>query len=433
MRIRRPEWKDAQTVAAELRAWFGRETEGIDLTGISAAVRDRGDEALRELTCRYDAGGVRPADLELSVSRAEADVALEKCAPDVRAALEIAVTNVHQVAEAQIGPAGSTVELEQGQTVTVGEVAVRAAGIYAPGGRAAYPSSVVMGCVTARAAGVGRVVLVSPPGPDGRMHPVTLAAAALCEVDEIYAVGGAQAIFALARGTETVTPVDVIAGPGNAWVQAAKREVFGEVGIDSLAGPSDLTIVLDGTVDPYWAALDLCAQAEHGAESPLVAIATEPGVLDRLEAEVDRITAENRGVNDCRLALIEVPDAEQAVALADAIAPEHLQLMDAASAGLERKVSTAGCVFLGPFSGTAFGDYVAGSNHVLPTDGTGRFFGPLSPGTFRRPTARVSFDARSAARLAGPLAALALSEGLPIHGLSATVRAGIDQATEEQQ
>lgn len=423
MRSRRLEWTGAETVAAEIRAWFGREAEGIDLTEISKAVTERGDDALRELTARFDATGVSAGDVELTVSRQAAERALAGCDPEIRAALEVAIANVGRVAAAQLQDADRTVELPEGQTVTVGEVPVRSAGIYAPGGRAAYPSTVVMGCVTARTAGVERIVLVSPPGPDGSLNPTTLAAAALCEVDEIHPVGGAQAVFALARGTSTIRPVDVIAGPGNAWVQAAKRDVFGEVGIDSLAGPSDLTVVLDGEVNPEWAALDLCAQAEHGAESPLVAIAIGPDVLEHLEAGIARIMAANPGVNECRLALVEAPDAAAAIELADRIAPEHLQLMDAGSAALAERVRTAGCVFVGPYSGTAFGDYVAGSNHVLPTDGTGRFFGPLSPATFRRPTAKVSLDAGSAARLAGPLAAIAESEGLPVHGLSATARA----------
>lgn len=433
MRTRQFRWTTAGPVAAGIREWFGREAAEVDLGPISAAVASGGDDALRDLTSRFDATGVPAAKLQLAVPLAEAEDALGASAAGIREALGIAIANVRRVAEAQLGFVEDTVHLPQGQTVTVGSVPVGSAAVYAPGGRAAYPSTVVMGCVTARTAGVGRVVLVSPPGPDGRINPTTLAAAALCEVDEIFAVGGAQAVFALARGTASIRPVDVIAGPGNAWVQAAKREVFGEVGIDSLAGPSDLTVILDGGVDIGWAALDLCAQAEHGAESPLVAIATGPGVLEGLIDEVERVAGEHRSVNECRLALVEAPDAEAAIELANAIAPEHLQLMDSGSAGLADRVRTAGCVFTGPFSGTAFGDYVAGSNHVLPTDGTGRFFGPLSPATFRRPVARVSLDAGSAGTLAGPLAALAETEGLPVHGLSATVRAGTAGRIEEKR
>lgn len=422
MKTRRLEWAAPDQLAGEIRDYLFDEARNVDVSGIAAEVEARGDAALLELTRKFDAPEAEV--LSLKVGQEKVLEALEALDPAVREALEIAIRNVRQVAEAQLGPGDRTVTLPEGHTVTVGEVPVKAAGIYAPGGRASYPSTVVMGCVAARVAGVERVVLVAPPGPDGNIDPATLAAAALCEVDEIYAVGGAQAVFALARGTETISPVDVIAGPGNAWVQAAKREVFGEVAIDSLAGPSDLTVVLDGETNLRWAALDLCAQAEHGEESPLVAIATSPGVIERLEVEVDAVAAGQPTVNDCRLALIVAPSAAEAIELVNLIAPEHLELMGQDSAALAGEVRTAGCVFAGPTSGTAFGDYIAGSNHVLPTDGTGRIFGPLSPATFRRGTARVSLDAESARSLAGPLDALARAEGLPVHGLSATARAG---------
>jgi histidinol dehydrogenase len=420
VKSRRFDWTAPDRLSGEIRDYLHHEARTVDVSGIAAEVAERGDAALLELTARFDAP--EAGGLSLRVGQNQALSALEALDSEVRNALEMAVANVRQVAEAQLGPDEKTVALPQGHTVTVGEVPVGAAGIYAPGGRASYPSTVVMGCVTARVAGVDRVTLVSPPGPEGRIDPTTLAAAALCEVDEIFAVGGAQAIFALARGTATIRPVDVIAGPGNAWVQAAKREVFGEVAIDSLAGPSDLTVVVDSRTNLRWAALDLCAQAEHGEESPLLAIATEPGVIEELQAEVDAAAAENPTVNDCRLALVEAPSAVEAIALVNLLAPEHLELMSADSVALARAVRTAGCVFTGQEAGTAFGDYLAGSNHVLPTDGTGRIFGPLSPATFRRATARVSLDAESAQRLAGPLDALARAEGLPVHGLSATVR-----------
>ncbi len=418
---RRFEWAAPDRLIHEIREYLSHEARSVDVSGIAAEVAERGDAALLDLTAKFDAPEAEA--LNLRVGRREARTALENLDPPVRDALEIAVANVRAVAEAQLGGGEKVVTLPQGQTVTVGDIPVAAAGIYAPGGRASYPSTVVMGCVTARVAGVERVVLVAPPGPDGRIDATTLAAAALCEVDEIYAVGGAQAIFALARGTETIKPVDVIAGPGNAWVQAAKRDVFGEVAIDSLAGPSDLTVVVNGETNLRWAALDLCAQAEHGEESPLAAIATEPGVIEKLEVEIEAAAAGHPSVKNCRLALVEAPSALEAVALVNLIAPEHLQLMGEDSIQLAGAVRTAGCVFVGEETGTAFGDYVAGSNHVLPTDGTGRIFGPLSPATFRRATARVSLDANSVRNLAGPLEALAEAEGLPVHGLSATVRA----------
>ncbi|MCB0827873.1 MAG: histidinol dehydrogenase [Solirubrobacterales bacterium] len=421
MIIRRFTWAEPAELAAGLRQWFGEAGREVDVGPIEAEVAAGGDAALMRLTARFDATEAAPPELRVDLSQAESS--LEAADDDVVAALRIAIENVRSVARAQVDDAETVLELAQGQVVTTGQVPVGSAGIYAPGGRAAYPSSVVMGCVTARAAGVERVVLVSPPGPDGRIDPTTLAAAALCEVDEIYAVGGAQAVFALARGTESIEPVDVIAGPGNDWVQEAKRRVFGEVGIDSPAGPSDLMVVIDAETELGLVALDLCAQSEHGSESPLVAVGPDRASLDRLAAEVESVAGREPTVNQCRLALVAAPGAEAAVELANAFAPEHLQLMDPGSAALAATVRTAGCVFTGAESGTAYGDYLAGSNHVLPTGGAGRIFGPLSPATFRRNTARVSLGVQAAASLAGPLEALARAEGLPVHGLSARARA----------
>jgi histidinol dehydrogenase len=420
VRVRRLQWAAPEELSAGIREWFRDSGTEVDVSAIAAAVAEGGDAALLRLTAEFDATEKAPD--RIAVDLDEADDALDALDEEVAAALRTAIENVKLVAAAQLGDEPKVVELPQGQTVTVGEVPVKAAGIYAPGGRASYPSTVVMGCITARVAGVKRLVLVAPPGPDGRINPTTLAAASLCGVDEIYAVGGAQAIFALARGTESIEPVDVIAGPGNDWVQAAKKAVFGEVGIDSLAGPSDLMVILDETVDPGLAALDLCAQAEHGSESPLLAVGSSDEVLNRLEAEVERVAAVETSVQDCRLAMVVAPGSEQAVDLANAFAPEHLQLMDDGSSLLAGRITTAGCVFTGQMSATAFGDYIAGSNHILPTDGTGRIFGPLSPVTFRRRTAQVSLDAAAARELAGPLDALARAEGLPVHGKSATAR-----------
>lgn len=427
MKVRRLQWAAPQDLAGSVREWFAAAREPVDVSEIEAEVAAGGDQALLDLTRRFDA--TEAQDLRLDVSLDQAAAALQQVGPEVVQALEIAISNVGQVAQAQLN-GQQRVELPQGQVITVGEAPVTAAGIYAPGGRASYPSSVIMGCVTARVAEVDRVVLATPPGPDGRVNPVTLAAASLCEVDEIFAIGGAQAIFALARGTETVQPVDVIAGPGNAWVQAAKKAVFGEVAIDSPAGPSDLTVVFDRETDLDLVALDLCAQAEHGAESPLTAVAVNGGGLDSLEARVKELGADQPSVMDCRLALIEAPSPQAAIDLANEIAPEHLQLMDEGSAALAGGVRTAGCVFTGPEAATAFGDYIAGSNHILPTDGTGKSFGPVSPATFRRSTARVSLTSRSAGLLADPLNVLAKAEGLPVHGLSAMARKENEQNSD---
>lgn len=420
MRVRRFRWQGAAQTAAAVRAWGTETAPRVDVEPIECQVREQGDAALRELTARFDATERAPDSLR--VAPEEIEGAFEALEPELRESLELAAANVRAVAEAQIDDAPVERNLPQGQSVTLREVPVGAAAIYAPGGRAAYPSSVLMGAIPARVAGVERVALASPPGRDGSLNPVTLAAAALCEVDEVHAIGGAQAIFALAHGTETVDPVDAIAGPGNAWVREAKRAVYGTVAIDSLAGPSELMVVTGPQTDPEWAALDLCAQAEHGAEGPLVATAESDEALERLEEAVERAAAERPGVGDAPLALVLPPGFVEAVDLANAFAPEHLQLFDADAAALADRVTTAGCVFAGPYSATAFGDYVAGSNHVLPTGGAGRFSGPLGPGVFRRKIATVEVPEGAAAKLAPHVKALAEAEGFPVHGESAMIR-----------
>ncbi len=419
MRSRRFEWGGATDTAASLRAWAVESAEPVDVGPIEREVRAGGDAAVLSLTARFDAPEAPPASLR--VPGAEAREALAGLDPELRAALELAAANVGVVAEAQ-GAAERRLELPQGQVVSVRSVPVGAAGIYAPGGRAAYPSSVLMCAIPARAAGVERIALASPPGPDGRPHPLVLAAAALCGVEEIYAMGGAQAIFALAHGTETIDPVDVVAGPGNAWVREAKRAVSGTVGINSLAGPSELMVVAGHDTDPAWAALDLCAQAEHGAESPLVAAAVEEHVLDAIAAAAEEAAGSRPSVADAALALVRVPDAEAAIDLANAYAPEHLELLEEDASLLAPRVTTAGCVFVGRHGATAFGDYVAGSNHVLPTGGAGRFSGPLGPATFRRTISTVEIGSAAPEALAPAANVIARAEGFPVHGESAMIR-----------
>ena len=413
-------WESANETAAAVRAWAGASVAPIDVSPIEREVREGGDGAVLCMTARFDA--TEQAPTALRVEAGAAAEALAALAPGLRESLELAAANVRTVAEAQISAGAQRVELPQGQAVTVREVPVSAAGLYAPGGRAAYPSSVLMCAIPARAAGVERVALASPPGPDGKVNPLVLAAAELCGVDEIYAMGGAQAIFALAHGTETIAAVDVIAGPGNAWVREAKRAVSGQVGIDSLAGPSELMLVAGDGTDPEWAALDLCAQAEHGAEGPLVAVAVEEAVLEAVAAATERLAAERPGIGDAPLALVQVPDLSDAIDLANAFAPEHLELFEEDAALLADRVTTAGCVFAGRFGATAFGDYVAGSNHVLPTGGAGHFSGPLGPNVFRRKIATVEVPPGAAAKLAPHVDVLARAEGFPVHGESAMIR-----------
>jgi len=418
MRTRRFEWEGAAATATSLRAWAAETAPEVDVGPIEREVREGGDEAVLRLTERFDAPGVTLDSLR--VDRGEAATALAELDPELRTAMEAASANIRRVAEAQIGEE-RTVELAAGQSVKLREVPVGAAGIYAPGGRAAYPSSVLMCAIPTQVAGVERIALASPPGPDGRLNPLVLAAAALCGVEEIYAMGGAQAIFALAYGTETIDPVDVIAGPGNAWVREAKRAVYGTVGIDSLAGPSELMLIAGHDTDPEWAALDLCAQAEHGPESPLVAVAVEDAVLDAIVAETEAAAASRPSVADAPLALVRVAETEAAIELANAYAPEHLELLETDAALLADRVTTAGCVFVGRHGATAFGDYLAGSNHVLPTGGAGRYAGPLGPGAFRRRISNVEIDG-AAAELAPHVNVLASAEGFPVHGESAMIR-----------
>jgi histidinol dehydrogenase len=419
VKVQRFDWVGAAVTAAAVRSWSAEGEPPVEVESIGALVREGGDAALLALTKRYDAPDAQMESVRVDPN--EASVALDALDPELRAALETAAVNIRAVAEAQLREE-RTVELPQGHSVRLREVPVGAAGLYAPGGRAAYPSSVLMTVLPARAAGVGRIALATPPGPDGRVHPVTLAAAALCGIEEIYAVGGAQAIFALAYGTETITPVDVVAGPGNSWVQEAKRSVYGTVGIDSLAGPSELMIIAGHDTEAEWAALDLCAQAEHG-EGALVVAAVELHVLDAVEEATAKLAELRPGVSgSAPLALVHVPDSSDAVDLCNAFAPEHLEIFEEDASVLAGQITTAGCVFAGRYGATAFGDYAAGSNHVLPTGGSGRFTGPLGPGAFRRRITTVEIGPVAAAALAPSVDAIARAEGFPVHGESAMIR-----------
>jgi histidinol dehydrogenase len=420
MRTRRFEWGGAAETATAIRAWVAESAVPVDVAPIEREVIELGDEAVLSMTARFDATEIAPE--RLRVDPALAAAALAALDPRLRAALDVTAANVRAVAEAQMAEPRKVVKLPQGQTVTVRWVPVGAAGIYTPGGRAAYPSSVLMCAIPAQAAGLERIALASPPGPEGQLHPLVLAAAALCGIEEIYAMGGAQAIFALAHGTESVAPVDVIAGPGNEWVREAKRSVYGTVGIDSLAGPSELMLIAGHDTNPEWAALDLCAQAEHGADSPLVLVAVEEHVLDAVAAATESAAAARPGVADAPFALLAVPDLSDAADLANAFAPEHLQLFEEDAALLAERITAAGCVFAGRFAATAFGDYVAGSNHVLPTGGAGRFTGSLGPSAFCRRISTVEISSAAAAELAPHADALARAEGFPVHGESAMIR-----------
>jgi histidinol dehydrogenase len=423
MRIERIDWDgaDAAGLAARLRQLTPPLTEvSREVAEIIAAVADGGDEAVRELSMRFDEAPPESARVDPGLVAA-APALLD---PAVREAMRVAAGNISRVAAAQAEAAlrPVAVELGEGQSITLETSPVRAAAVYAPGGRAAYPSSVLMGAIPARAAGVARLAVASPPGASGRPADAVLAACAIAEVDEVYAIGGAQAIAALALGTEAIPAVDVIAGPGNRYVTEAKRALNGRVGIDGIAGPSELLVVAGGTANPEHVALDLCAQAEHGADSPLVVISQDPALLDRVAELVEACAAERPSVADAALALVTAPGLELSLSLADAYAPEHLELAFEGADELTARGRVAGCVFVGSAGATAFGDYAVGSNHVLPTGGAARFGGPLGPGAFMRRTAVVRAGSATAAQLAPHVAALAAAEGFPVHGESALAR-----------
>ncbi len=371
-------------------------------------VRRHGDAALERYRRELDAGGGDPGPLR--VPPRELSAALSGVDADVRAALELAVENVRAVAEAGLD-AEREVVLPQGQCVALREVPVARAAVYVPGGRAPYPSTVIMGAVTARAAGVREVVVCTPSD-----DPLVLAACALAGVEEVYRMGGAHAIAALAHGTETIPQVDVIVGPGNLYVQEAKLVVRGEVGIDGFAGPSDLLVVLDGAAGARLAALDLRAQAEHGVDSLVVAVAPDDAALDALAAELEGAPEAGTAV------LVQAADLDAALALAEAFAPEHLELIGAGAEALAPRVTRAGCLFVGVGAATAFGDYLAGSNHVLPTDGAARYASGLSARTFRRRMAEVRVPPQAAAALAPHGVALAGAEGFDAHAESMSAR-----------
>jgi histidinol dehydrogenase len=411
---------DPATLAAELRELVPPPDTVQDQVGeIIARVRASGDDALRFYTRELDTGGTTPSALR--VPDAELDTAAERLDDELRAALRLAIGNVMRVAEAALVPE-QTVSFD-GHEVKLREVAVDRGAVYVPGGRAPYPSTVVMGVVAARVAGVKEIAVCAPPGRDGEVNTAVLGACRLAGASVVYRMGGAQAIAALAYGSETVTPVDVIVGPGNLYVQEAKRQVFGRVGIDGFAGPSDLLLIADddsGHPDPQVLALDLLAQAEHGAGSLVVAISDSGELLDAL---AERIEAESgrRAEEQALIRLVQVSELEQALAIAETFAPEHLQLAGSGAEALADKVRHAGCVLVGIDSGTAFGDYVAGSNHVLPTNAAARFASALSPQHFRRRISEVRIG-DGAALLARTAAPLARAEGFELHAQSMEAR-----------
>jgi histidinol dehydrogenase len=390
---------------------------------VIAEVRLRGDDALRELVLRFD--GARLDGLE--VPRAACERALAELPDDVRAALAQAATSIETFHRAQLpGP----LEIEPRPGLKLGRRAdpLRRVGVYAPGGRAAYPSSVLMGVVPARVAGVEEIVVCSPPGPDGLPPQSVLAACALAGADRVFAVGGAGAVAALALGTATIPRVEKIVGPGNAFVTEAKRQLTGIVAIDSPAGPSEVLVIADDAADATLVAVELLAQAEHDPDAAAVLVATTEALCDEVEREVARLLTTQpradtiRAALAARGALLYAADLERAVAFSETYAPEHLLIMTRDPRALLPELRAAGTIFLGAASSVAFGDYITGANHVLPTAGLARAYSGLSILDFLRWTTYQELSPAAAADLAGPTALLATVEGLPAHALAASLR-----------
>jgi histidinol dehydrogenase len=391
---------------------------------IVAAVRARGDEALLEYTARFDGYRCEAAGLRIGEAdwRAERDVA-----EDVRAALAYAAARIERYHK-EAAPRAWRITDEHGSVLGQEIRPLDRVGIYVPGGRAVYPSTVLMTAIPARVAGVREIVLVTPPAPDGSVSPVVLAAARIAGVTEAYRVGGAQAIAALAYGTATIRPVDKIVGPGNIYVALAKRRVFGQVGIDMVAGPSEVVVVADRSATAAWIAADLLAQAEHDPMARAILITDSAALIDAVAAAVAEqlgglprraIARESLEANG---ALVLAADLSQAVEIANRLAPEHLGLHVSDPERLLPAVRHAGAIFLGHWSPEAVGDYVAGPNHVLPTAGTARFSSPLGTEDFVKRSSVIGYSDRGLAAALGAIRALTRAEGLDAHGASAAIR-----------
>ena len=430
MRLQRLDLHDLERLggpadaAAHVRSLVaGGASVAREVAEIVEAVRTGGDEALMRFTRELDTRGAEPRPL--CVPAQELDEAIRMLPLELVAGLQVAIANVALVAEAGVGHE-QRVELPQGHRVLLREVPVAAAAVYVPGARAAYASTVVMGVVTARSAGVLDVAVCSPPGTDGQIDPAILGTCRLCGVERVYRMGGAHAIAALAHGTATVDPVDVIVGPGNLYVQEAKHQLSATVGIDGFAGPSDLLVALGAGADERelrLAALDMLAQGEHGDGSLVAAVSPDPAVCDALAASLQTLVLERPTVGEAQFAIVAVATAREALTFANAFAAEHLQLIGADMEALAPAVRAAGCLFVGVESATAFGDYVAGSNHVLPTGAAARFASSLSPRHFRRRMAEVRIG-EAAGKLAAAGAPIARAEGFEVHAESMEARVG---------
>jgi histidinol dehydrogenase len=388
-------------------------------------VRTEGDAAVLDYTRRFDKLDVGTL-AELELPRSELRHALDRLPAVQRAALEAAAQRVTSYHERQKLESWSFTEADGtrlGQKVT----ALDRVGLYVPGGKAAYPSSVLMNALPAKVAGVGELIMVVPT-PRGEKNALVLAAACLSGVDRVFTLGGAQAVAALAYGTQTIPQVDKIVGPGNAYVAAAKRRVFGTVGIDMVAGPSEVLIIADASANPDWVAIDLFAQAEHDELAQSILLSPDAGFIARVAASIERLlpTMPRREVIAASLqgrgALIQVADLDEACTLANRIAPEHLELAVADPSSLVEKIRHAGAIFIGHYASESLGDYCAGPNHVLPTSGSARFSSPLGVYDFQKRTSLIKVSKAGAQKLGRIAATLAHGEGLPAHAKSAELR-----------
>ncbi|MBL1321832.1 MAG: histidinol dehydrogenase [Methylophaga sp.] len=410
-----------------LLAWEAvSDTTVITTVGdILAAVKEKGDAAVVEYSRRFDrVKAATLADLEIPLSQAQA--ALERIPSEQRQALQQAADRVRSYHEHQKQDSWSYTEADGtvlGQQIT----AIERAGLYVPGGKAAYPSSVLMNAIPAKVAGVDELIMVVPT-PDGEVNDLVLAAAAIAEVDRIFAIGGAQAIAALAYGTETIPQVDKIVGPGNIYVATAKAMVFGTVGIDMIAGPSEILVICDGKTDPEWIAMDLFSQAEHDEDAQSILISPDEEFLQQVNDAIERLlpTMERKEIINTSLtergAFILVKDLDEAVEVSNFIAPEHLELSVAEPMTMSKKIRHAGAIFMGRYTAEAIGDYCAGPNHVLPTSRTARFSSPLGVYDFQKRSSLIQVSERGAQSLGKIASILARGESLTAHARSAEYR-----------
>ena len=416
---------DAQLAA--LTALEAAQDENVDraVAEILADVRKRGDAAVLEYTARFDRMSANSV-AELEIPQVELAAALERLPSERREALEQAAERVRRYHERQCAESWSYVEPDGtvlGQQITP----LDRAGLYVPGGKAAYPSSVLMNALPAKVAGVRELIMVVPT-PGGERNELVLAAAAIAGVDRVFAIGGAQAVGALAYGTATIPQVDKVVGPGNAYVAAAKRRVFGVVGIDMVAGPSEILVICDGETDPDWIAMDMFSQAEHDEVAQAILISPSAEFIDRVAASIDRQLADmpRRDVIATSLAnrgaLIQVRNLDEACEIANRIAPEHLELSVRDADVWAKKIRHAGAIFMGPYTSEALGDYCAGPNHVLPTSRTARFSSPLGVYDFQKRSSLIKVSREGADTLGRIAATLAYGEGLQAHARSAEYR-----------